>query len=64
MNAAEPRKRRGADLLLLHCAALTGREERRPSALERLEALVGDELAASLLARLGAPRTAGAGVGL
>ena len=46
------REERGAELLLLHCVALTGREETRPSALERLEAVLGDDLARLLVAGL------------
>ena len=38
------RKGRGAERLLLHCVALTGADEARPSALERVQALIGDDL--------------------
>ena len=45
MNAlASEREERAAELLLRHCAALTGLEEARPSALERLRALLGDDV--------------------
>ncbi len=47
--AASERKRRGAERLLLHCVALTGAEEARPSALERLQDLIGDDLAQFLV---------------
>ena len=49
---AGERKGRGAERLLLHCFALTGMEEARPSALERLQDVVGDELAEFLVAGL------------
>jgi hypothetical protein len=50
MNAPVPRGRgRGAELLLEHCAALTRLDDVRPSPRERLEALVGDELACKLV---------------
>ena len=52
MEGAEGRTRRGADLLLLHCEALTGPEDARPSPSERVEALVGAELAQLLLKAL------------
>ena len=44
---------RGSDLLLRHCYALTNVE--RPQAYERLEELVGEELARMLVSAL-APR--------
>ena len=57
---SEGRKERGPELLLLHCAALSGVDETRPSAFERLQALVGEELAERLLEglKLGGPRFA------
>ena len=48
-SVARRGRRRGLDLLLLHCAALSGIEDTRPSPLERLEAVVGDEFAHLLL---------------
>jgi hypothetical protein len=52
-DAAAPTQRgRGSDLLLRHCTALTDAVE-RPPAYERLEQLVGDELARMLVVALG-----------
>lgn len=46
--------RRGPDLLLQHCAALTRIEDvARPHAFHRLERAVGDELARFLVVALG-----------
>ena len=39
----------GSTLLFLHCARLTALHEAPPSALERLRALLGDELAELLV---------------
>jgi hypothetical protein len=53
MNALVPRGRgRGVELLLEHCAALARLDDVRPSPRERLEALVGDELARTLVRAL------------
>jgi hypothetical protein len=41
-------------LLLEHCAALARLDDVRPSPRERLETLVGDELARTLVRALGA----------
>ena len=62
--AADGRETRGADLLLLHCAALTGADDKHPSAHERLEALVGGELAEFLLEGLAVPDAGRARVAL
>lgn len=52
MNAAEPHTpARGSELLIEHCAAFDP-EERRPSAHERLERLVGGSLARFLIGAL------------
>ena len=58
--AVSEREERGADLLLLHCTALAGLDETRPSALERLQTLLGDDLAQLLVDGLavGGPRVA------
>jgi hypothetical protein len=40
---------RGAGLLLEHCAALARLDNRRPAPFDRLEALVGTELARLLV---------------
>jgi hypothetical protein len=54
MNALVPRGRgRGAELLLEHCAALARLDDVRPSPRERLQAVVGDELAHTLVRALG-----------
>lgn len=53
MEALAPHERgRGAALLLEHCAALDRLSEPGPSPLERLEALVGCDLAQMLLTAL------------
>jgi hypothetical protein len=53
MDALVPHERgRGAALLLEHCAAVGRLDEARPSPLERLEALVGCDLARMLLTAL------------
>jgi phage FluMu protein gp41 len=52
-RAAPTTGERGSDLLLRHCDALTNVE--RPRAYERLEELVGDDLARMLVTAL-APR--------
>ncbi len=46
-----PSRKRGLELLIAHCAVLDV-DRRRPSALERVEAEVGVELAALLVAAL------------
>ncbi|MBA3244951.1 MAG: hypothetical protein H0T61_07210 [Actinobacteria bacterium] len=53
--AVSPRETAASDLLLAHCFALD-REEPCPTALVRLEALVGTELAHRLLRALGSAR--------
>jgi len=54
--AGEPQTRgRGAELLLDHCQALDD-EQRRPTARERLERLVGDSLARMLVGALATRR--------
>lgn len=57
MDAAEPRGPRGSDLLLEHCEALDT-ENRRPTASERLERIVGGYLARLLVGALSGPRRA------
>jgi len=53
MNALVPRGRgRGAELLLEHCAALSRLDHFRPLPFERLEAVVGRDLARALLRAL------------
>jgi hypothetical protein len=54
MIAAQPEERgKGAALLLEHCAALDLHDEDvRPPAFERLEALIGAELAGRLVQAL------------
>jgi hypothetical protein len=52
MNAATPQPTRGLNLILEHCARLNAFEHGRPSAVLRLEQLVGDELARLLLTAL------------
>jgi hypothetical protein len=53
METLAPHERgRGAALLLEHCAVLDRLGEPRPSPLERLEALVGCDLARMLLSAL------------
>jgi hypothetical protein len=53
MDTLVPHERgRGAALLLEHCAAMDRLGEPRPSPLERLEALVGCDLARMLLTAL------------
>jgi hypothetical protein len=49
MYALEPYPRRGAGLLLSHCAALC---DERPAAYARLEAAIGGDLARLLVAAL------------
>jgi len=53
--AVSPRETAASDLLLAHCFALD-REEPCPTALVRLEALVGTDLAHRLLRALGSAR--------
>jgi hypothetical protein len=53
--ASAPRGGRGSDLLLRHCAALTGGAE-RPPAFHRLEQIVGGDLARLLVVALAGPR--------
>ena len=56
VTAREPQTRgRGAELLLDHCQALDD-EQRRPTARERLERLVGDSLARMLVGALATRR--------
>lgn len=43
---------RGLDLLLHHCVGLSGLERERPTARERLESVVGVELARMLVGAL------------
>jgi hypothetical protein len=43
---------RGAELLLEHCAALTGADDARPPAFHRLEQALGGELARLLVGAL------------
>jgi hypothetical protein len=53
MDALVPRGRgRGAELLLVHVAALATPDHCRPSPLERLEAAVGGDLAHTLVRAL------------
>jgi hypothetical protein len=52
MRPVEFSSARGIELLLAHCAALAGGDERRPPARERLGEAVGDELARALVAAL------------
>lgn len=52
MNAAPPHPTKGLSLILEHCARLNSFEHGRPSAVLRLEQLVGDELARRLLTAL------------
>ncbi|MGH3102474.1 MAG: hypothetical protein ACRDN6_00025 [Gaiellaceae bacterium] len=60
MVAAEPHGRgKGAALLIEHCAGLARLEDCRPSPYERLEALVGVELAHMLVYALATDRGAG-----
>jgi hypothetical protein len=51
MFAASPPQvtERGAELLLEHCAALARLDSRRPAPYDRLQALVGTELARLLV---------------
>jgi hypothetical protein len=44
-----PAQERGAELLLEHCAALARLDNRRPAPFDRLQALVGTELARLLV---------------
>jgi hypothetical protein len=52
MTAAAPQPTRGPSLLLEHCARLSSYEQVRPSALLRLEQLVGGDLARLLMSGL------------
>jgi len=52
MNAAPPQHTRGLSLILEHCARLNSFEQVRPSAVLRLELLVGDDLARLLMSAL------------
>jgi hypothetical protein len=55
MFAAQPQGRdRGAELLLEHCAALARLHTARPAPFDRLQALVGTELARLLVVGLAA----------
>lgn len=62
MIAAQPQAQdRGSELLLEHCAAFARLHTARPAAFERLQALVGTELARLLVIGLAAgPRRRGA----
>lgn len=53
MDAAAPVKPRASELLLEHCLALDA-DRRRPTARDRLEALIGSELARRLVLALSA----------
>jgi hypothetical protein len=52
MDAATPQPTRGLTLILEHCARLNGFEYARPSALFRLEQMIGGDLARLLLTAL------------
>lgn len=52
MNAATPQTTRGLNLILEHFARLNSIEHGRPSAVLRLEELIGGDLARLLLAAL------------
>jgi hypothetical protein len=52
MTAAPPQHTRGLSLILEHCARLNSFEQVRPSAVLRLEQLVGDELTRLLMSAL------------
>ena len=49
MNAATPQPTKGLSLILEHCARLSAVEHGRPSAVLRLEQLVGGDLTRLLL---------------
>jgi hypothetical protein len=55
-DASLPQSERGSELLLEHCAVLTGPDESRPPALLRLEQELGGELARLLVGALAARR--------
>lgn len=52
MSAAHDERGRGAALLLEHCSALERLDGDRPSAFERLEGLIGPDLASRLVSAL------------
>ena len=52
MNAAPHGRGRGSELLLEHCAALARLDSSRPTPFERLEVLVGGDLAEMLVSAL------------
>lgn len=52
MNTAPPTDGKAVSRLLDHCARLTGLAEARPVARERLEAVLGGELAHRLVGAL------------
>jgi hypothetical protein len=52
MNAAPPQPTRGLSLILEHCARLNSCEQGRPSALFRLERLVGGDMTRLLMSGL------------
>ncbi len=54
--AVTPLKPAASDLLLAHCHALDIDRRSRPTASDRLEALIGKELAGRLVRALSAPR--------
>jgi hypothetical protein len=53
MNSFQPQPQRGADLLLVHCAAV---DDERPNAFARLEHEVGGDLARLLVFALVTPQ--------
>jgi hypothetical protein len=59
MNAAPPQPTKGLSLILEHCARLNSYEQGRPSALIRLEQLVGDDMARLLMNGLAGDRRTG-----